>query len=287
MSAPWVFICPSSRGIGHAVTRRLLQSTSLPILATTRSSDNAAAKASILADLPGAEDLAPRLSLVRCDVTDESSVAEAASLAADLFPSKTHHLRLACALPGILHPEKNLRQIDADKTLNMFRVNTIGPLLLFKHFADMLPRRSSLNGSASSSSGGGGGGGGLQASPEDDELRMPPHATWLTMSARVGSITDNRSGGWYSYRASKTAASSLATSFDIWLRPRSGDAAMSVAYHPGTVKTDFSREFWAGVEEGKLFSPEFAAERLLSVATGLRLEQRGKTWDWDNKQVPP
>ncbi|KFA49756.1 hypothetical protein S40293_01390 [Stachybotrys chartarum IBT 40293] len=272
MSAPWIFVCPTSRGIGHALTRRLLQSTSLPILATTRSADPAAAKAALLDGLPGdTEDIAPRLSLVRCDVTDETSVAAAAARAAELFPGATHHLRLACAMPGVLHAEKSPAQIDAGRALETFRVNTLGPLLLVKHFAGLLPRRAVD----------------LLPAPAADEARLPPHATWLTMGARVGSITDNRTGGWYSYRASKTAVASVTRSLDIFLRARCGDKALAVAYHPGTVRTDLSRDYWAGVKEGKLFSPEYAAERLLAVVTGLKLEQRGRCWAWDNEEVPP
>merc|ERR1712000_624663 len=93
MSSPWIFLCPSSRGIGHALTRRLLLTTSLPILATSRR-DTSSTKSSLLADLPNATDLAPRLSIVNLDVTDESSV-QAAARARELFPAKTHHLGLA------------------------------------------------------------------------------------------------------------------------------------------------------------------------------------------------
>ena len=270
MSSPWIFICPSSRGIGHALTRRLLQTTSLPILATTRR-DPSSTKASLLQDLPKAEDLAPRLSLVSLDVTDESSIAAAAEHARGLFPEKTHHLRLACAIPGILHPEKNPSQIDHDKALDTFKINTIGPLLLIKHFAPFLPKLSTE----------------IPDTPPGDSVALPRRSTWLSMSARVGSITDNRAGGWYSYRASKTAVSSISKSFDNYLAARSGENATAVGYHPGTVKTDLSKDFWSSVKGDQLFSPEFAAEKMVDVISGLKIEQRGKCWDWKNTEVPP
>ncbi|KAF5657403.1 short-chain dehydrogenase reductase [Fusarium heterosporum] len=272
MSKPWIFITPSTRGIGHALTRHLLQKTSLPILATARlRHDPEDVKRSLLEGLADKDGLAKRLSIVHADVTDDKSLQNAASKAAELFPPDKHHLRLACAVPGILRPEKNPSQIDAEASLEQFRINTVGPLLLIKHFDQFLPRRSSE----------------LEASPEGDEVRMPSHSVWLSMAARVGSTSDNRAGGWFSYRASKAGVISLGKSYDIFLKGRSGDKAVSIAYHPGTVKTDLSKNFWSSTKESKLFSPEYAVDRLVSVATGLTLDGRGKCWDWNNKEILP
>lgn len=282
MSSPWIFICPSSRGIGRALTRRLLQTTTLPILATTRDPDLSSAKAQLLEGLasspatptthPGPEDIAPRLSLVNLDVTDDASMSAASRHAAALFPPSTHHLRLACAVPGVLHPEKNPRQIDPALSLETFRVNAIGPLLLLRHFAHFLPQLSTA----------------LSPSPAADQVKLPASsAVWLSMSARVGSISDNRAGGWYSYRASKTAVSSFTKSFDNYLAARSGAGALAVAYHPGTVKTDLSRDYWASVGEDRLFSPELAAEKMVDFVAGVGERHRGRTWDWKGEEVPP
>lgn len=108
------------------------------------------------------------------------------------------------------------------------------------------------------------------------------------MSARVGSISDNRSlGGWYSYRASKAAVNQLARTLDIGLRQSAGGKAMGVSLHPGTVKTGLSEEFWGNVKGEKLFSPEFAAERLVEVVKGLREGDGGRCWDWEGKEILP
>jgi NAD(P)-dependent dehydrogenase (short-subunit alcohol dehydrogenase family) len=172
----------------------------------------------------------------------------------------------------MLHPEKNPKQIDMEKALDMFRVNTLGPLVLMKHFAEMLPKQATE----------------LEPSPKDDELRLSDsHAIWLSMAARVGSTTDNRAGGWYSYRASKAGVISLSKSLDRYLAARSGDKALAMAYHPGTVKTGLSKGFWDSVEEGKLFSTEYAAEKMAGVVAGFEVGQRGKCWDWKNEEVPP
>lgn len=280
MSRPWILITPASRGIGHALTRHLLRNTTAPILATART-NLPAVKSSLLADL--SPEAASRLQLVPLDVTDEASIAKAAetasSSAGGLFPSATHHLHLALAVPGILHPEKALKQVDAEDALMTFRVNTLGPLLLMKHFGDLLPKkRTELSLPPPSSS----------SSSSSSEVHLPPHALWASMSARVGSTSDNRAGGWYSYRSSKAGVNSLIKSFDLSLRTRSGDRAMAVAYHPGTVKTDLSRAFWSGVEEGKLFDVEFAAEKMVEVLTGrVGLDRRGRCWDWKGEEILP
>ncbi|KAH0497346.1 hypothetical protein TgHK011_004658 [Trichoderma gracile] len=286
------------------------------------------------------EELSKRLFVVRCDVTDESTVASAAAEARRLFPGDTHHLHLACVLPGVLlNPEKSPAQVDADAALQSFRVNAVGQMLVAKHFFGFLPRRATAMPAgyewddevddedeegdededdeigydegededddeglgeegeeedeaeeevrAKPKERGGSSSSAAAAATTTTALRLPQHATWLSMSARVGSTTDNRSGGWFSYRASKAAVNSITRSLDVQLRARAGDNAMAVAYHPGTVKTDLSRDFWGGVPEERLFSPEYAAERLVDVVCGLGVEGRGRCWDWKGTEVPP
>ncbi|KAK2600929.1 hypothetical protein N8I77_010424 [Diaporthe amygdali] len=275
MSRPWIFVCPSSRGLGHVLTRHLLRNTTVPILATARS-DPSDVKDRLLEDIKHDKEAARRLNIVQLDVTDESTIEAASHEAERLFPRDSHHLHLGFAIPGILHPEKSPRQVDADKALATYRVNTLGPLLLMKWFEDFLPRKRTQlaldehNGHQSAS------------------VRLPDHAVWLTMSARVGSISDNKKGGWYSYRSSKAAVNSLTKSFDLQLAARSGEKAMAMAYHPGTVRTDLSREFWDSVPKGKLFEPEFAAEKMVEVATSkVGPEGRGRCWDWKGEEILP
>ncbi len=265
-----------------------------------------------------------------------------------------YHMHLGFALPGILRPERSPAQVEYAAALETLRVNMLGPLMLMKHFGDFLPRGGGVgddddddgdvdddgwnpdygiirNASSSSSSSSfppvsvpspspGRGGGGGQRRGEDTEengkeyLRLPRHATFVTASARVGSVSDNRLGGWYSYRASKAGVNSLAKTFDLHLRNRgrgrgrgsgsgsgsgnSGkegagagdgvrDGAMAIAYHPGTVRTGLSREFWGSVPPDRLFSAEFAAERLVEVVRTRTLADRGRCWDWKGEEVPP
>ena len=178
-------------------------------------------------------------------------------------------MHLAFLVPGILHPERAPSQIVAAEALSTFQINAVGPLLLAKHFSPFLPTRAT-------------------SVPliQDDKDMLPANAVMALMSARVGSISDNRLGGWYSYRASKAAVNSIAKSVDIFLKQKAQEKAMCIAMHPGTVKTALSEEFWANVKEEKLFTAEFAAERLMRVVRDLDVEGRGKCWDWEGKEIP-
>ncbi|KAI6985858.1 NAD(P)-binding protein [Hortaea werneckii] len=260
---PWAFVSPSSRGIGLELARRLLQTTKVPVVATARK-DLEQTREHALQGLKDVNE--DRLHVLKVDVLDEDSIQAAASEAANLFPKKESYLHLSLCIPGLLFPEKSPAQINYDDALLTFRTNTLGPMMLLKHFSPFLPRKST-------------------------ELvkteGLPDRATWATMSARVGSITDNGLGGWYSYRASKAAVNQLAKSFDNYLRASAGEKAMSISMHPGTVKTGLSKDFWNNVKEEKLFSPEFASEKLMEVINSRTMNDRGKCWDWKGEEVPP
>ncbi len=150
--------------------------------------------------------------------------------------------------------------------MQTLKFNLLADMMLLKHFVQFVPKKATK----------------LQAING-----LPGQSVLALMSARVGSIGDNRLGGWYSYRASKAGVNQLVKSTDIWLRMQSKENAMCVGLHPGTVKTDLSKEFWASTKKEKLFSPEFASERLCEVVKGLGEEGRGKCWDWEGKEVPP
>lgn len=179
-------------------------------------------------------------------------------------------LRLALIIPGILHVEKSPAQIDAANALETFKVNALAPLLLMKHLSPFLPNKSA------------------SAFPESEGiLQLPSHAIYAMMAARVGSISDNASGGWYSYRASKASVYQIAKTFDLYLRGRCAERAIAVALHPGTVRTDFTKEYWKGRD---LLEPLDAADKLLKVLVGMGPgvdDGRGRCWDWKGKEVIP
>lgn len=186
------------------------------------------------------------------DLTDEASVAAAArhveALGADV--------RLVIDASGILHgdglsPEKSWRDLDAAQMARAFAVNAIGPALLMKHFLPLLPRQG--------------------------------RSVFATLSARVGSIGDNRLGGWYSYRASKAALNQFVRTAAIELGRRQ-PAALCVALHPGTVATSLSSPFVkAGLD---VQTPDQAAGRLIDVIERLPSGSSGGFFDHRGDPVP-
>ena len=186
------------------------------------------------------------------DLTGEESIAQAArhvqGLGADV--------RLVIDATGFLHmdgfaPEKSWRDLDANHMARAFALNAIGPALLMKHFLPLLPRQG--------------------------------RAVFATLSARVGSIGDNRLGGWYSYRASKAALNQFVRTAAIELGRRQ-PAALCVALHPGTVATRLSAPFAkAGLD---VQTAEEAADRLLDVIERLAPASTGGFFDYKGAPVP-
>lgn len=152
------------------------------------------------------------------------------------------------------HPEKSISQISAEKLTHLFTVNTVVPSLIAKHFL------SHLNKSRSS--------------------------TFAALSARIGSISDNRLGGWYAYRASKAALNMMIRNYAIEVS-RTNKNAIIVGLHPGTVDSPLSKPFQANVPEDKLFTPEYSATQLLKVLSNLTPADTGKCFAWDGLEIEP
>ncbi len=187
----------------------------------------------------------------RIDVTDETSVAAAAQRVGD-------QIDLVIVASGRLQgegmsPERSFATLDADALARSFQVNAIGPALVAKHFLPRLPKDRS--------------------------------ASFAVLSARVGSIEDNRLGGWYGYRASKAALNMLVRSLAVELA-RTRPLAVCVALHPGTVDTALSRPFQRNVAKGRLFTTAHAAERLLSVIERLEPKDSGGFYAYDGTRIP-
>jgi NAD(P)-dependent dehydrogenase (short-subunit alcohol dehydrogenase family) len=203
-----------------------------------------------LADRAAARGEVIRLSRPAIDVDDEATIAAAADAAGDGLS----HVIVAA---GLLHrdgagPERDWRQISADWMVESFKVNTVLPALVAKHF---LPR-----------------------------LRRDAPALFAVLTARVGSIGDNRLGGWHSYRASKAAANQLVRTLSVELR-RKNPAACIVALHPGTVDTGMSKPFQRNVAPERLFTPEASAAHLWAVMDGLGPADSGGFRAWDGAEI--
>ncbi|WP_394654103.1 SDR family NAD(P)-dependent oxidoreductase [uncultured Sphingomonas sp.] len=186
------------------------------------------------------------------DLTDPASIAAAAERIGG-------PVSLAIVATGLLHedghrPERSLRELEADWLLRQYQVNTVGPALVLRHFTPLLAKDAP--------------------------------ATIACLSARIGSISDNRLGGWYGYRAAKAALNQIVKCAAIEIA-RTRKQAVCVALHPGTVETGLSAPFQGGVAAGKLFTPDHAAARLLAVLDGLTPAESGEIFAWDGERIAP
>ena len=188
----------------------------------------------------------------RIDLLDEDSIAAAAA-------SLSAPPDLVFVATGLLHdgdrgPEKSMAALDPAWLARQYAVNAIGPALVAKYFLPRMPRTG--------------------------------RCVFAALSARVGSISDNRLGGWYGYRAAKAALNQLIRTIAVEERRRN-DRSIVVGLHPGTVATALSKPFQAGVRADQLFMPDRAAVQLLDVIDGLKAPDSGKLFGWDGAEIAP
>ncbi len=180
----------------------------------------------------------------------------------DLIGKVSHDKPLDCVIVamGLLHdnanilPEKTVKYLNAAQLHQVFHVNTVIPMLIAKYALSALNRDSK--------------------------------SIFAILSARVGSISDNRLGGWYAYRASKAALNMAIKNFSIEMQ-RKNPQALIVGLHPGTVDSELSKPFQRNVPPNKLFCAEQATQYLLTVMEGLTGQDSGKIWAWDGQEILP
>ena len=182
---------------------------------------------------------------IKVDYCNEQSLAEAASslqIKLDI---------IVVAIGALDNPEKSIRDLSAEKFLDMFNANTIPTALIAKYYLPCLYR---------------------------DRITK-----FASISARVGSIQDNELGGWYSYRASKSALNMILKGLSIE-QQRSNHDSIIFGLHPGTVDSKLSRPFQKKNKE--YFSPEFSAKKLVNVIDTKTVDDNGKIFAWDNTIIP-
>jgi NAD(P)-dependent dehydrogenase (short-subunit alcohol dehydrogenase family) len=241
-------ITGANSGIGLALVDQLLTDADIGIIyACCR-------KPASSVDLKSRASKDPRVKIIALDVTDDSSIKAAANLI-----SKTKKIDLIINTVGVLHnasgmrPEKRIADIDMDNLLLAYDVNALGTLRLAIGFQTL--------------------------------LKASKSAKFICLSARVGSVSDNKLGGWYAYRASKAALNMLLKTLAIeW--SRLSPPITCAALHPGTVSTALSEPFTGDGYRGKVFSPREAASQLVSVINELTPEQSGGFFAWDGKHIP-
>lgn len=182
------------------------------------------------------------------DITDEASVAAFAQTLTGSFDL------IICATGALeldgVGPEKTIKSMQADHMRAQFETNALGPAMVLKYLHPF--------------------------------LATDRHSLFAVLTARIGSIEDNRLGGWISYRAAKAAANQIIKTAAIELA-RTNPNAICVALHPGTVDTDLTRKYAKGYS---VVSPDTAAQNLLRVMSGLTPDQTGSFWDWKGAQIP-
>ncbi len=188
------------------------------------------------------------------DILDEARIAAAATALADTQPP----VQLVIVATGLLHahsqgPEKSLRELAPDWMVQNYRVNAVGPALVAKHFLPIMAKNEPI--------------------------------CFAALSARVGSISDNRLGGWHSYRASKSALNMFIRNIAIeW--QRKNPQSVIVGLHPGTVETALSAPF-KGNPAHERFTPARAAGDMLRVLHSLTPEQSGQIFAYDGTPIAP
>ena len=244
-----VLIVGATQGIGLEFVRQLLQKDQIAqLFATYRSRQTAAALFELASEHP------QRLHCIAMDLIEESKIVSGLEEVKQIAPQL--HLVISCV--GLLHsdqqqPEKALRQLSADNLINYFQVNSIGPVLLAKHLMPLFKHK---------------------------EL-----ALFATISAKVGSIGDNRLGGWYGYRASKAALNMFLKTAAIEYSRRHPNVTL-VMLHPGTTDTQLSKPFQRNVPPEKLFSTERTVKQLLDVLSTVTPQDSGEFFSWDGSRLP-
>lgn len=238
----------ANRGIGLALVKALLaDQTVMRVIATHRPG----ADLRQLDSLAGTE--GGRLDLLTLEVDNEASLQAFGRF----ITCQVGSVDLAIHAAGILHegsigPEKSIGQCDAASLKRLFEVNSIGPLMVAKALLKTQARNHRF--------------------------------TFAALSAMVGSIEDNRLGGWYGYRASKSALNQFIKTLAIECGLHFPNASI-VAIHPGTTDTELSRPFLRSVKPGKLARPDQTADRILQVIRSIDREQSGRFLNWTGDQI--
>ena len=192
------------------------------------------------------------LSRENCDYSEESFKHHAARLNA-VGPFTNIIICIGSLHNQVVSPEKRLNDVSEDKLLEYFRINTVLPSLCVKHFSGLLSKTKP--------------------------------SKMIALSAMVGSIADNRLGGWYGYRSSKAALNMMIKTASIEIA-RSNKMACLATIHPGTTQGPLSKPFAGGVSKDKYYTPDQSAARIWDLTQGLTAQQTGSFFNWDGSILP-
>ena len=200
--------------------------------------------------------------VVQLDLEDQDSIVRASSYIREKFNRVDVLLNVAGILgdakttPG---PERSIAKLDREWVEKTMAINVIGPVMLCKELSPL-----------------------MKSKKHSKKGEQRPVSLFASLSARVGSISDNELGGWYSYRLSKAALNQATRTMAHELK-RQG--TWTVALHPGTTDTDLSKPFQGNVQEGRLFPVDFTVGQLLDCIDSMTEEHSGGLFDWAGKAI--
>ncbi len=241
----------ASGGIGQEFVKQALERYAV-VFACSRAQSSASGDD----QFPAIKALDNGLVKVQLNTLDEEQLRRFSRHVSDQYG----HTDLIINAIGILHnlkelqPEKKMEDFDLNNFIKVMTVNASTTALIAKHFIKLLKQS--------------------DAQP----------AILASLSARVGSISDNRLGGWYSYRASKAALNQIIKTLSIEVARRNKNTAV-IALHPGTTDTKLSKPFQQNVKPEKLFSAEYSARKMFQIIDNLFLEDNGKFFAWDGSTI--
>ncbi|SCA55745.1 Short-chain dehydrogenase/reductase SDR [Candidatus Terasakiella magnetica] len=234
-----VMIFGVSGGLGNALLERILKIDSVErVYAGARSVFSHAS---------------PKVTPFLFDYDDEGKIKQVIEVAAMQRP-----LDLILVATGILKegnsvvPERNLKELEWEKLLNYFHINSVGPMLVAKH---AIPK-----------------------------LNNKKTSIFAAMSSRISCVSDNQMAGWYGYRASKAALNMMIKCAAIEAAQNNQKAAV-IGLHPGGVDTAFSKPYQENAVQGGLFTPTYAAGKLMDVLGGVCANDSGRVLAWDGKEI--
>lgn len=242
----------ASRGIGNEMVKGLLSRTRGRVIACCRNPDNFSLEAGDDVQIQN------RLVVLPLDLEDQYTIEQLAETIKQKFNRVDGLFNVAGLLgdgkstPG---PERSLSALDRTWVEKGLAVNVVGPVMMVQALSPFMKTKN-----------------------EKRETSVV-----VNVSARVGSISDNGLGGWYSYRFSKAALNQATRTMAHELK-RQG--TLAIAVHPGTTATDLSEPFSKNVKEGSLFPKEFTVSQILNIIDSLDTKHSGGLYDWAGKAIP-
>ncbi len=193
---------------------------------------------------------------IACDYT-ESSIASVFAQLDQWLGAQYQNIVQIYICNGILHsdtivPEKRIEDVGIKQVMALWHINALIPFLFVQA---LLPR-----------------------------LSRSPTCRIVVFSARVGSISDNRLGGWYGYRSSKAALNMLLKTAAVEYARRAKHVKL-IAFHPGTTDTPLSKPFQGNVPADKLFTPDFVAKQCIGITEGAEIDGKLSYLDWQGKNI--